>query len=52
MEFVAEHARAVFAPRAGHGAAAQRAVDVDAAVGDHFGAGADGRRDDQVAVRA
>ena len=44
MKFLAEHARADFAPRAGHRAAAQRAVDVHAAVGHHFGAGADGVR--------
>ena len=29
---------------AGHGAAAQRAIDVDVAVGDDFGAGVDGGR--------
>src|SRR6476661_1311158 len=38
------------AARAGHGLAAQRCVDVDAAVGDHFGAGVHHRHHDQVAT--
>jgi hypothetical protein len=42
VELAAEDARLFVALRAGQGAAAQGAVDVDGAVGDDFGAGADG----------
>ncbi len=44
MELLAEHARGGFAPRPGHRPSAERAVNVHAAVGDHFGAGADRAR--------
>ena len=47
-----EDAGMAFPTGAGQGAATQRGIDVDVAVGDHFGAGADHGQDDQVAARA
>src|SRR5690606_31449103 len=43
-------ARLLVALRTGHGASTQAAVDVDIAIGDHFGAVGDRTGDDQVAV--
>src|SRR6185369_6992629 len=45
-----EDARRLVAAGTGQGAAAQRGIDVDVAVGDDFGAGADHGHDDQVAA--
>src|SRR3546814_9694221 len=50
FEAAAEDAGAGFAARAGDRPATQRAVDVDTAIGDDFGARADGGADDQIAV--
>src|SRR5690606_30108650 len=49
-ELGGEHARGAVAAHAGHGAAAQRAVHVHAAVGHHLGAGADRADDHEVAL--
>src|SRR3546814_11962802 len=50
FEAAAEDAGAGFAARAGDRPATQRAVDMDTAIGDDFGARADGGADDQIAV--
>src|SRR5258708_8582478 len=50
LEAVREDARAGVAGGAGDGAAAQRAVDMDVAVGDELGAGAHRRYHDEVAA--
>ena len=50
LNSLAEHARADFAAHAGHRPAAQRAVNVHAAVGHDLGARADCARDDQIAM--
>ena len=51
FELVAEDARSGIAGRAGDRPAAERAVDVDRAAGDHFRAGGDGAEDGHVALR-
>src|SRR5215469_4696562 len=48
FEALREDARALVARGAGDGAAAKCAIDMDVAVGDHLGAGADRRHDDEI----
>src|SRR5881394_2231039 len=50
IELLAKNARRLLAARAGKGATAQCAVDVDAAVGHDFRAGADDVQDDEIAI--
>ena len=51
LELAAENARRGVAGRAGHGSAAQRAVDMDGAAGDDLRAGCDRADDGDVALR-
>jgi hypothetical protein len=48
MKLLAEDACAQIASRASHGTATQRAVNMDAAIGHHFGAGAYGSGHDEI----
>src|SRR6202008_524563 len=50
VKIVTEHPRADFAAHAGHRPAAQRAVDVHAAVGHHFGTGTNRARHHEIAM--